>query len=150
MALMVGQEDGSSVATSVQQESDVNREEVESCYGLVLLGMSLLALFVYKKGLKTNTYLTNTYCQFLKSFLEPWLEEIRLSRLRNPIYRHDNAPSHAAKATTQYLESIGLKNKTMMIWPSNSPDLNPIENLWSIVNRRVYADGRQYSSKDAL
>ena len=27
MVLMVGQEDGSSVATSVQQELDVNREE---------------------------------------------------------------------------------------------------------------------------
>ena len=46
MALMVGQEDGSSVATSVQQELDVNREEGESCYGLVLLRMRLLALFV--------------------------------------------------------------------------------------------------------
>ena len=63
---------------------------------------------------------------------------------------HENAPSHAAKATTQYLESIGFKNKTMMIWSPNLPDLNPIENVWSIVKQRVYADGKQYSSKDAL
>ena len=63
---------------------------------------------------------------------------------------HDTAPSHAAKATTQYLESIGFKNKTMMIWPPNSPDLNSVENLWSIAKQRVYADGKQYSSKDAL
>ena len=47
MALMVGQEDGSSVATSVQQEL----EKGESCYGLVLSRMSLLALFMYKKVL---------------------------------------------------------------------------------------------------
>ena len=39
------------VRTSDQQEADVNREEGESFYGLVLLGMSLLALFVYKKAL---------------------------------------------------------------------------------------------------
>ena len=38
----------------------------------------------------------------------------------------------------------------MMIWPPNSPDLNPIENLWSIIKQRVDADGKQYSSKDAL
>ena len=38
----------------------------------------------------------------------------------------------------------------MMSWPPNVPDLNPIENLWSIVKRRGYADGKQYSSKDAL
>ena len=58
--------------------------------------------------------------------------------------------SHTYCQITQYLESICFKNKTMMIWPPNSPDLNPIENLWSIVEQRVYANGKQYSSKDAL
>lgn len=50
MVLMVGRENMSSVAISVQQELDVNKEG-ESCYGPILLGMSLLALFVYKKVL---------------------------------------------------------------------------------------------------
>ena len=31
-----------------------------------------------------------------------------------------------------------------------SPDLNPIENLWGIVARDVYAYGRQFSSVDEL
>ena len=37
-----------------------------------------------------------------------------------------------------------------MVWPPSSPDLNPIEHVWAIIKRRVYADGRQFSSKDAL
>ena len=112
-----------------------------------IVGDELVGPVRVQEGVKLTS---QTYCQFLKSVLEPWLEEVPLSRLRNLIYMHDNAPSHAAKATAQYLQSIGFKNKTLMIWPPNSPDLNPIENLWSIVKRRVYADGKQYSSKDAL
>ena len=34
-----------------------------------------------------------------------------------------------------------------MDWPALSPDLNPIENLWGIVARQVYSQGKQYDSK---
>ena len=37
-----------------------------------------------------------------------------------------------------------------MTWPPCSPDLNPIEPLWSILKRKVYEGGVQFSSKDAL
>ena len=92
---------------------------------------------------------SRTYCLFLKSVLEPWPEEIPLLLMRKLIYMHDNAPSYAAKAATQYLECLSLKNQTSMILPPNSPDLSPIENSWSVIKRRVYADGREYTWKDA-
>ncbi|KHJ97786.1 hypothetical protein OESDEN_02231 [Oesophagostomum dentatum] len=38
----------------------------------------------------------------------------------------------------------------LLEWPSCSPDLNPIESLWGILVRRVYANGRQYSTLDSL
>jgi hypothetical protein len=31
-------------------------------------------------------------------------------------------------------------------WTARSPDLNPIENLWSIRTRHVYANGRQFDN----
>ena len=37
-----------------------------------------------------------------------------------------------------------------MKWPANSPDLNPIENLWSVLKRRIYQDGRQFKTKNEL
>ncbi|KAK1939243.1 Transposable element Tc3 transposase [Phytophthora citrophthora] len=39
---------------------------------------------------------------------------------------------------------------TTMTWPAKSPDLNPIENLWGILARAVYADGRQFQTRDSL
>ena len=37
-----------------------------------------------------------------------------------------------------------------MTWPSSSPDLNPIENFWSLLKRKLYTGGKQYASKDEL
>ena len=43
-----------------------------------------------------------------------------------------------------------VKNISTLSWPAKSPDQNPVENLWSILARQVYAAGRQYSSKEEL
>ena len=36
------------------------------------------------------------------------------------------------------------------MWPPASPDVNSIENLWSIVKRKLYEAGKQYHSKKEL
>ena len=63
------------------------------------------------------------------------------------IFQQDNAPCHAAAFTKKWFRD---HNVDVMDWPAVSPDLNPIENLWGILVRKVYADGKQFKSVNDL
>ena len=56
----------------------------------------------------------------------------------------------ASRQTKHWLESVGFTGEKLMEWPSKSPDLNPIEHYWAVLKRKIYADGRQFASKDEL
>ena len=50
------------------------------------------------------------------------------------ILMQDDAPCHHSKIVTQFLKS---KKIPIVDWPGNSPDLNPIKNLWTVLNDKV-------------
>ncbi len=50
------------------------------------------------------------------------------------IFQQDLAPAHTAKSTKSWLNDHGVD---VLDWQANSPDLNPIENLWGIVKSKM-------------
>ena len=59
----------------------------------------------------------------------------------------NNTSSHTAKNSKEYRQHVGFSGGRVIEWPSC---LNSIENLWSVLKRHVYQDGRQFSSRIAL
>ena len=52
----------------------------------------------------------------------------------NATFTHDNALPHSAAIIRQFL---AINNVNVLGWHANSPDLNPIEQIWDELRRRV-------------
>ncbi len=72
-------------------------------------------------------------CQeILEHFMLPSADKIYGDA--NFIFQQDLAPAHTAKGTKSWFNDHGV---TVLDLQANSPDLNPIENLWGIVKRKM-------------
>ncbi len=74
--------------------------------------------------LKTNVN-APVYQEILEHFMLPSADQ--LFKDADFIFQQDLAPAHTAKSTKSWLNDHGVG---VLDWPANSPDLNPIENIW--------------------
>jgi len=55
------------------------------------------------------------------------------------IFQQDNSPAHQAGNTVEFLSRNTPDFISPLLWPPNSPDLNPVDyEVWGVLQQRVY------------
>lgn len=66
------------------------------------------------------------YCHAMEEVMVP---SVRAKLGDNFLFQQDNAPCHKSRFTMNWFSQ---QNIEILPWPSRSPDLNPIENIWNM------------------
>ena len=90
---------------------------------------------------------TLTVLRYVNEILDVYVRPYAGAFGENFILMDDNARAHTARITDQYLEQVTV---VRMEWPARSPDLNPIEHAWDMLQTAASSRPVQPASVQGL
>jgi len=78
-----------------------------------------------------GTVNSEVYKSVLDKYMIPASEDLFEGEF---VFQQDSASCHTSKATLSWLKDNEVQ---LLPWPVNSPDLNPIENIWGLMKKKL-------------
>lgn len=75
------------------------------------------------------------YSDVINDIIIPYFNYLKSIEVADT-FMQDGAPCHRARCIKNLLSTCDIP---ILPWPGNSPDLNPIENVWSLLKSLVYS-----------